>query len=184
MLNADDFILAAPNRRCLHSWGGRSVNGGSAVPRQVTTDSVWLLLHCPLIQFMKRKSFQWNQEKTHSGNTKKRSKDTWQSNIGYLAIYPWIHCKVSLDTFSGCFPALRLPPSVCLFLISLGLEKTHTSIPEGTRVSTEAVQFPGKWQLIPYGFYFTVRWFSLWRGKVHSEIWKRQTGYRHGKSSL
>ena len=35
----------------------------------------------------------------------KRSKDTWQSNTGYLAIYPWIHCKVSLDTFSGQFLA-------------------------------------------------------------------------------
>ena len=51
---------------------------------------------------------------------KTRSKDTWQSNTGYLAIYPWIHCKVSLDTFSGYFSALRL----CPFLISLGLEKT------------------------------------------------------------
>ena len=39
----------------------------------------------------------------------KRSKDTWQSNTGYLAIYPWIHCKVSLDTFSGHFSAL-MPP--------------------------------------------------------------------------
>ena len=42
---------------------------------------------------------------------KKRSKDTWQSNTGYLAIYPWIHCKVSLDTFSGQFFA-------SLFLLS------------------------------------------------------------------
>ena len=35
------------------------------------------------------------------GQYEKRSKDTWQSNTGYFAIYPWIHCKVSLDTFSG-----------------------------------------------------------------------------------
>ena len=36
-----------------------------------------------------------------AGRAKKRSKDTLQSNIGYLAVYPWIHCKVTLDTFSG-----------------------------------------------------------------------------------
>ena len=27
----------------------------------------------------------------------KVSNDTLQSNIGYLPVYPWIHCEVSLD---------------------------------------------------------------------------------------
>ena len=49
-------ILAAPNGRHRHPRGSRSVNWSSAIPRQVTTDSVWLLQHCPLIQFMNRKS--------------------------------------------------------------------------------------------------------------------------------
>ena len=54
---------------------------------------------------------QWNQEKTLSTDARQRSKDTWQSNTGYLAIYPWIHCKVSLDIFLGQFFA-------SLFLLS------------------------------------------------------------------
>ena len=38
-----------------------------------------------------------------AGTSKKRSKDTWRSILGYLSVYPWIHCQVSLDTFSGQF---------------------------------------------------------------------------------
>ena len=36
------------------------------------------------------------------------------------------------------------------------------------------MQFPGKWQQIPYDFYFTIYRFSLWIGKVSDEFWKRQ----------
>ena len=56
---------------------------------------------CPTHQ-----SFSLNSLQVAS-TSKKRSKDTWQSNTGYLAIYPWIHCQVSLDTFSGQFRLLR-----------------------------------------------------------------------------
>ena len=158
--------------------GGRSVNWSGAVPRQVSTDSAWLLLHCPLIQFVKRKGFLWNQKKTRSGKAKKRSKDTLQSNTGYLAIYPWIHCKVSLDTFWGQFSAVFswthwIRKRQC---VSWLCQTEDTFTPEGAGVSTEAVQFQGKWQQIQYDFYNTVHWFSLWRGKY--------TGYRHRKIPL
>ena len=36
------------------------------------------------------------------------------------------------------------------------------------------MQFPCKWQLIQYDFYFTIYRFSLWIGKVSGEFWKRQ----------
>ena len=108
----------------------------------------------------------------------KRSKDTWQSNTGYLAIYPWIHCKVSLDTFSGQFPAVFswthwIRKRQC---VSWLCQTEDAFTPEGAGVSTEAVQFQGKWQQIQYDFYNTVHWFSLWRGK--------DTGYRHRKIPL
>ena len=62
-------ILAAPNGRRLHPRRGRSVNSSSASPRQVTTDSVWLLQHCQLILFMNGKSVWQNQEKNTSKDT-------------------------------------------------------------------------------------------------------------------
>ena len=62
-------ILAAPNGTHLHPRRGRSVNWSSAIPRQVTTDSVWLLQHCQLILFMNGKSVWQNQEKNTSKDT-------------------------------------------------------------------------------------------------------------------
>ena len=53
-----------------------------------------------------------------AGRAKKRSKDTLQSNIGYLAVYPWIHCKVTLDTFSGHSSAVSSRFRWTLFLFT------------------------------------------------------------------
>ena len=150
----------------------------------MTTVSVCLLRFWRPFQFMKRKEAQWNQEKTVEWKAKKRSKDTWQSNTGYLAIYPWIHCKVSLDTFSGQFPAVFswthwIRKRQC---VSWLCQTEDTFTPERAGVSTEAVQFQGKWQQIQYDFYNTVHWFSLWIEKVSSsEIRKRQRLQIRGK---
>lgn len=83
-------ILAAPNGRHRHPRRGRSVNWSSAIPGQVTTDSVWLLQHCPLILFMKRKSVWQNQEKTHPRILRNVSKDKRTSIQYYFAKYHWI----------------------------------------------------------------------------------------------
>ena len=62
--------------------------------------------------------------------------------------------------------------------VSWQRQTEDTSFPEGAGASTRAVQFQDKWQLIQYDFYNTVHWFSLWRGKVSSEIRKRhKQGY-------
>ena len=58
---------------------------------------------------MKRKSVQQYRERTEAGSMKKRSKLTWQSILGYLPVYPWINCEVSLDTFSGQFCGWKQP---------------------------------------------------------------------------
>ena len=93
-------VLSAPNGRHLHPRGGRSVNWSSAIPRQVTTDSVWLPQHCPLIQFMNRKSAWWNQEITHPRILRNVSKDKRASIQYYFAKYHWI-------LFRGTWDGLR-----------------------------------------------------------------------------
>ena len=52
------------------------------------------------------------------------------------------------------------------------------STPECGRSVNWSGAVPSKWQQIPYDFYFTVHWFSLWREKVSSEIRKRHTRAR------
>ena len=56
---------------------------------------------------------------------KKRSKDTWQSNTGYLPVYPWIHCQVSKDTFWGQFSRPEALHRLCSSMISLGTTSFH-----------------------------------------------------------
>ena len=117
-----------------------------------------------------------SSRRTVAGKAKKRSKDTWQSNTGYLAIYPWIHCQVILDTFSGHFSAVF---SWTHWIgkrqsVSGQRQTEDASTPEWAGASTEAVPFQCKWQPIQYDFCITVNWSSLWIGKVSGEIWKRQ----------
>ena len=106
--------------------------------------------------------------------------DTWRFILGYIAKYRWI-------LFRGSF----LLSDSLLSWFHWVWNRRHLHPREGAGTSTEAVQFQGKWQLIQYDFYFTVHWFGLWRGKVHSETGKvRQTTgagkipYRHGEIPL
>ena len=55
----------------------------------------------------------------------------------------------------------------------------------GMHFQMSRVQFQGKWQQIQYDFYFTVHWFSLWIGKVSSEIRKdKRQGRRKNEARI
>ena len=51
----------------------------------------------------------YEEKKRPAKSGKDRSKLTCQSILGYLPVYPWIHCEVSLDTFSGQFRGWKQP---------------------------------------------------------------------------
>ncbi len=51
----------------------------------------------------------YEEKKRPVKSGKDRSKLTCQSILGYLPVYPWIHCEVSLDTFSGQFCGWKQP---------------------------------------------------------------------------
>ena len=51
----------------------------------------------------------YEEKKRPAKSGKDRTKLTWQSILGYLPVYPWIHCEVSLDTFSGQFRGWKQP---------------------------------------------------------------------------
>ena len=51
----------------------------------------------------------YEEKKRPVKSGKDRSKLTWQSILGYLPVYPWINCEVSLDTFSGQFRGRKQP---------------------------------------------------------------------------
>ena len=51
----------------------------------------------------------YEEKKRPAKSGKDRSKLTCQSILGYLPVYPWIHCEVSLDTFSGQFRGRKQP---------------------------------------------------------------------------
>ena len=103
--------------------------------------------------------------------------DTWRFILGYIAKYRWILFRGS---FPHVFSWLRwIWKRQC---VSWQPQTEDTSTPEGAGASTEAVQFPGRWQQIQYDFYNTVHWFSLWIEKVSSsEIRKRQRLQIRGK---
>ena len=82
---------------------------------------------------MKRKSVQQNLEKTEAGSMKKRSKLTCQSILGYLPVYPWIHCEVSLDTFSGQFRGRKQPFDQLANHSPFSHPTQHAAMPDGVR---------------------------------------------------
>ena len=51
----------------------------------------------------------YEEKKRPAKSGKDRSKLTCQSILGYLPVYPWINCEVSLDTFSGQFRGWKQP---------------------------------------------------------------------------
>ena len=149
MPNADDFILAAPNRRCLHSRRGRSVNGSSAIPRQVcgnyykrrtkdvSTEAVQFPGKCQQIQHDFYDTVHWFslwREKVSSETRKRHTRairknearilgkvilDTWRFILGYIAKYRWI-------LFRGSF-LLSDSVLLCVFSWTHRVRKRQTS---------------------------------------------------------
>ena len=75
----------------------------------------------------------YEEKKRPVKSGKDRSKLTWQSILGYLPVYPWINCEVSLDTFSGQFCGWKQPFDQLANHSPFSHPTQHAAMPDGVR---------------------------------------------------
>ena len=75
----------------------------------------------------------YEEKKRPVKSWKDRSKLTWQSILGYLPVYPWINCEVSLDTFSGQFCGWKQPFDQLAIHSPFSRPTQHAAMPDGVR---------------------------------------------------
>ena len=75
----------------------------------------------------------YEEKKRPAKSGKDRSKLTCQSILGYLPVYPWINCEVSLDTFSGQFYGWKQPFDQLANHSPFPHPTQHAAMPDGVR---------------------------------------------------